>query len=59
MLWQEGGVIVDVVDHGGIGGGLEVYRKEVRGIVAVRRQRRGGGGGLPGFSGKREGPSTP
>ena len=32
MLWQEGGVIVDVVDHGGIGGGLEVYRR-----------RRGGG----------------
>ena len=29
MLWQEGGVVVDVVDHGGIGGGLEVYQKEV------------------------------
>ena len=29
LLWQEGGVVVDVVEHGGIGGGLEVYRKEV------------------------------
>ena len=29
MLWQEGGVIVDVVDHRGTGSGLGVYRKEV------------------------------
>ena len=29
MLWQEEGVVVDVVDHRGIGNGLEVYRKEV------------------------------
>ena len=28
MLWQ-GGVVVDVVDHRGIGSGLGVYRKEV------------------------------
>ena len=28
LLWQEGGVVVDVVDHGGIGGGLEIYWKE-------------------------------
>ena len=27
LLWQEGGVVVDVVDHGGIGSGLGVYRK--------------------------------
>ena len=27
LLWQ-GGVIVDVVDHYGIGSGLRVYRKE-------------------------------
>ena len=27
-LWQ-GEVIVDVVDHGGIGSGLGIYRKEV------------------------------
>ena len=29
MLWQEGGVVVDVVDHGGINDGLEVYQKEI------------------------------
>ena len=29
LLWQEGDVIVDVVDHGDIGSGLEVYQKEV------------------------------
>ena len=29
LLWQEEGVVVDVVDHMGIGSGLEVYRKEV------------------------------
>ena len=29
MLWQEGGVVVDVVDHRGLDSGLEVYRKEV------------------------------
>ena len=29
LLWQEGGVIVDVVDHRGISSGLGVYRKEV------------------------------
>ena len=29
LLWQEGGVVVDVVDLGGIGIGLGVYRKEV------------------------------
>ena len=29
MLWQEGGVVVDVADHGGISSGLGVYRKEV------------------------------
>ena len=27
LLWQ-GGVAVDVVDHGGIGNGLGVYRKK-------------------------------
>ena len=29
MFWQVGGVVFDVVDHRGIGNGLEVYRKEV------------------------------
>ena len=29
LLWQEEGVVVDVVDHRGIGNGLEVNRKEV------------------------------
>ena len=29
MLWQEGGVIFDVVEHTDIGNGLGVYRKEV------------------------------
>ena len=29
LLWQEEGVVVDVVDHRGIDNGLEVYRKEV------------------------------
>ena len=29
LLWQEGGVVVDVVDHRGIGSSLGVYRKEV------------------------------
>ena len=28
LLWQEG-VIIDVVDHGGINSNLGVYRKEV------------------------------
>ena len=28
-LWQEEGVVVDVVDHRGTGIGLRVYRKEV------------------------------
>ena len=28
MLRQEGGVVVDVVDHNGIGSGLGVYRRE-------------------------------
>ena len=29
FLWQEEGVVVDVVDHKGTGSGLGVYRKEV------------------------------
>ena len=29
LLWQEEGVVVDVIDHRGIGSGLGVYRKEV------------------------------
>ena len=29
LLWQEEGVVVDVVDHRGIGNGLGAYRKEV------------------------------
>ena len=29
LLWQEGGVVVDVVDLGGADDGLVVYRKEV------------------------------
>ena len=29
LLWQEGGVIFDVVEHTDIGTGLRVYRKEV------------------------------
>ena len=29
LLWQERGVVVDVVDQWGISSGLEVYRKEV------------------------------
>ena len=29
MLWQEGGVIFDVVEHTNIDNGLGVYRKEV------------------------------
>ena len=29
LLWQEGGMVVDVVDLGGIGSGLGVYQKEV------------------------------
>ena len=29
LLWQEGGVIFDVVEHTDIGSGLKVYRKEV------------------------------
>ena len=29
LLWQEEGVVIDVVDHRGTGNGLEVYRKEV------------------------------
>ena len=29
LLWQEGDVVVDVVDHGGNGSGFGVYRKEV------------------------------
>ena len=28
LLWQEGGVIFDVVEHTNIGSGLGVYRKE-------------------------------
>ena len=28
MLWQEGGVVDDVVDHRGINIGLGVYRRE-------------------------------
>ena len=29
LLWQEGVVVVDVVDHGGNDSGLGVYQKEV------------------------------
>ena len=29
MLWQEGGVVFDAVEHTDIGNGLGVYRKEV------------------------------
>ena len=29
LLWQEGGVIFDVVEHTDIGTGIRVYRKEV------------------------------
>ena len=29
LLWQEGGVVFDVVEHTNIGTGLRVYRKEV------------------------------
>ena len=29
LLWQEEGVVVDVVDHRGIDNGLGAYRKEV------------------------------
>ena len=29
LLWQEGGVVFDVVEHTNIGSGLGVYRKEV------------------------------
>ena len=29
LLWQEGGVVVDVVDNRGIGNSLRVYQKEV------------------------------
>ena len=29
LLWQEGGVIFDVVEQTNIGSGLGVYRKEV------------------------------
>ena len=28
MLWQERGVVGDVVDHSGISGSLRVYRRE-------------------------------